>query len=561
MPPVRTPSIPFAVALAAIVMGFSAPAARAESADVLVGFAPEATAAKRTAVLADAGGTRPQTLASTADLIVERVSVPGGARALERLADAPGVRWAASNQSYRVASAPTVCEETRGDPGRGTVFTDSLACRQWYLTGTSDAIGAAESWSEIVSARGTLLAVLDTGVDFTHPDLVDRAWENPTDGTFGFDIPGDTRVPRDSTGHGTAVAGVAAASADEGGTTGVCPACTVMDVKLVRDSTATASAADIIEGIHTAAANGVKVINLSLGAPSSPQLKAAFVDVMRAYPSIVFVTAAGNERHSTDVHPESPCDAAGAVANGLCVAYTGLNDELAYFSNYGSAVDIAAPGDDIYAPSLDGGYEAVNGTSFATPLVAGSAALLRGMGASARQSVQALLAGGRPAAPPRLDVTGALEAFRGMGPDTDPPPPQPPATPTPTPEATPTPDSEATTPVPRRSQPDAPEPVPGTPKRAAAANPALLSFRRVSHRAGSARVEVSCRAACTLTVRVYAGSTRLLLSHVRLSRRGSSTLTLRMTAARYRKLRTLTVRADGPGYPARRLTRRVTALR
>lgn len=553
------PPFPFAVrvvALAVVVMGLAAPAAHGERADVVVGFTPDATAAKRTAVLADAGGTRPQTLASSAAVVVERVSVSGGERALQRLAAAPGVRWAAPDRRYRLADAPQQCEQTPGQPARELVFTDPLACRQWYLSGDSDTIRAAERWSEITSASGSLLAVLDTGVDFSHPDLFERAWTNPADGTVGFDIPGDTRVPRDSSGHGTAVAGVAAASTDDTGTVGVCPSCTIMDVKLVRDSTATASAGDIIEGIHTAAANGARVINLSLGAASSPELKEMFQDVMRAYPSIVFVTAAGNQRHSMDTYPESPCDAAGTVANGLCVASVGTDDELSYFSNYGSAVAIAAPGDEIYAPSLDGGYEYVNGTSFAAPLVAGSAALLRGMGASARQTVQALIAGARTADPPRLDVTGAFDAFREMGPDTDPPPP------TPTPIPTSTPDPEATpTPVPRRTEPDAPEPVPSAPTRAAAANPALLSFRRVTHRAGRTRVEVDCRAACTLTVRVYAGNSRLLLSHLRLARRGGSTLTLKMTAARYRKLRTLTVRADGAGYPARRLTRRVSTPR
>ena len=272
--------------------------------------------------------------------------------------------------------------------------------------------------------------MIDTGVDFSHPDLIDRAWTNPEDGTRGFDIPGDTHTPQDSIGHGTMVAGVAAASADDTGTAGACPRCLIMDVKTFADGEDYTSAVDILDGIETAAEHGARVINLSLGVESNPKLKRAFVDVMRAHPSIVFVVAAGNARHFLDLKPESPCDAAAEVANGICVAALAAPDQLADFSNYGSAVRIAAPGEHIYVPSIDGGYEYEDGTSFSAPLVSGSAALLRGMGASARQSVSALIAGARPAPggspsasdPPRLNVTGALEAFRAMGPDTDPDP-------------------------------------------------------------------------------------------------------------------------------------------
>ena len=560
------------VALVAFVLGFGAPAAMAwsgERSELVVGFDADVTAAKRTALLADAGATRPETVASSGAIIIERVAAR--ADAVDRLAGVPGVRWAVPNLHFRPARPPLPCEQVPpGQEDLALIFTDPLACRQWYLSGFDDlgsdtsTIAAAESWPDILNANGSVIAVIDSGVDFSHPDLIDRAWTNPEDGTRGFDIPGDTHAPRDSIGHGTMVAGVAAASADDTGTAGACPRCKIMDVKTFPGSEDYTSAADILDGIETAAEHGAQVINLSLGVASNPQLKQVFVDVMRAHPSIVFVVAAGNARHSLDTSPESPCDAAAEVANGICVASLAAPDQLAYFSNYGSAARIAAPGEHIYAPSLDGGYDYENGTSFSAPLVSGSAALLRGMGASARQSVSALIAGARPAPggapsasdPPRLNVTGALEAFRAMGPDTDPDP-IPIPKPSPIPTATPDPVVTAT-PTPRRQPTPTPQPSSVAPtKRAAEANPALLSFRRVTYRAGRARVELSCRAACTLTVRVYTGSRRLLLSHVRLARRANTTLTLKMSASRYRKLRTLTVRADGPGYTMRRTTRRV----
>jgi hypothetical protein len=284
---------------------------------------------------------------------------------------------------------------------------------------------------------------------------------------------------------------------------------------------------------------------------------------------VVFVVAAGNDGVSTDQHPQSPCDAAAQSANGICVGATEPDDTLAAFSNFGADVKLGAPGDGIYVLSLDGGYTFDWGTSLAAPLVAGTAGVLRSLGSSARQAVQALLDGAdQPAAlagtptSRRLSIDGALDRLDAMGPDTDPAP-EPTTTPNPEPTASPT---QEPTPTPGDGAPDrtpdtAPHVASSPPPRAPDADPRLLSFRRAEFRSGRLRVTLSCRAACSVTARVYNGRSQLIQRLVRLKRAGQTTLSTRMTAARYRRLKTLKVLVDGYGYATLHLSRRVVRIR
>jgi hypothetical protein len=182
--------------------------------------------------------------------------------------------------------------------------------------------------------------------------------------------------------------------------------------------------------------------------------------------------------------------------------------------------------------------------------------------------VQALLDGAdrpptfaRTAVPRRLSIDGALDSFAAMGPDTDPAP-QPTATPDQaasrtTPEPTPTPDGGA----PDRTPDSNPHGPPASLPRSPAADPRLLSCRRAEYRSGRLRVTLSCRAACSVTARVFNARTQLMQRLVRLKRSGQTTLTTRMTAARYRRLKTLTLLVDGYGYPTSHLSRRVARTR
>ncbi|HEY6887034.1 MAG TPA: S8 family serine peptidase, partial [Solirubrobacter sp.] len=488
------------------------------SENVVVGFEPDATAAQRAAALGHAGA---ETIARPAGLLVQRAQVASGQ--LASLEQADGVEWVAPNRQFHVAAAPMACEPGRGNPATLLAFSDPLACLQWYFVPDEGNTGivSAQRWPEVEAAPGVTIGVLDTGVDFAHPDLAARAWTNPADGTHGFDVVTGSHTPQDLDGHGTEVAGAAAASADDQGVAGTCPRCQVMDVKVFGDpqgvEASAADLSDVIKGIDTAAGHGAAVINLSLGADSTPALLDLFTSILRAYPALVFVVAAGNDSLSTDQNPQSPCDAAARSANGICVGASEEDDTLASFSNFGADVALAAPGARIYVPSRDGGYTNDSGTSLSAPLVAGTAGVLRSLGSSARQAVQALLDGAdrpatfaRTAVPRRLSIDGALDSFAGMGPDTDPAP-QP--TPTPVPTASPTPPEPTPAPnggAPNRT-PDTTLHGPSTsPPRSPAADPRLLSFRRAEYRSGRLRVTLSCRAACSVTARVFNARTQLM---------------------------------------------------
>jgi hypothetical protein len=554
----------------AVALVVAAPARASE--DVVVGFAPDATAAQRASALGHAGA---ETIARPAGLLVQQAQVaPGQLAKLER---ADGVRWIAPNREFKTAGAPTPCVPGRGNPATLLVFSDPLACWQWYFVpqDANTAIVSPERWPDVEAAPGATIAVVDTGVDLAHPDLAARAWANPADGTHGLDVVTGSHAPVDRVGHGTEVAGVAAASADEQGVAGTCPTCRVMDVKVFTDrpdgAQPVAVLSDVIKGIDFAADHGASVINLSLGADSTTDLRNVYMSIMRAYPAIVFVVAAGNDALSTDQVPQSPCDAAARSANGICVGASDEDNTLAVFSDYGADVQIAAPGNNIYVLSPDGGYITDWGTSLSAPLVAGTAGVLRSLGSSARQAVQALLDGAdrpitfaRTPVPRRLSIDGALDTFATMGPDTDPSP-EPTATPTPEPTASPTPAPPEPTPTPDEGgstrTPETTPQGPSSPPPEPAANPRLVSFRRAEHRAGRLRVTLSCRAVCSVTTRVYNGRSQLLQRLVHLKRNGQTTLSIRMTAARYRRLKTLQVVVDGFGYPTSHLSRRVVRLR
>ena len=560
--------------LAASAIGlalFSAAPARA-SENVVVGFEPDATAAQRASALGHAGA---ETIARPAGLVVQTAQV--ASEQLPKLEHADGVRWVAPDRQFHVADEPMACEPGRGNPATLLAFSDPLACWQWYFVPEEGdaAIVSPQRWPEVEAAPGVTIGVVDTGVDLAHPDLAARAWTNPADGTHGFDVVTGSHTPQDLVGHGTEVAGVAAASADEQGVAGTCPRCEVMDVKVFPDPQSVepppADLSDVIKGIDIAAGHGASVINLSLGADSTPALLDLFTSIMRAYPSIVFVVAAGNMPLSTDEHPQSPCDAAARAANGICVGASQEDNTLAPFSSFGADVELAAPGSQMYVLAQDGGYTSDSGTSLSAPLVAGTAGVLRSLGSSARQAVQALLDGAdRPASlartpvPRRLSIDGALDAFATMDPDTDPvpqptatPAPEPTASPAPSPEPTPTTDGGASD-----RKPDTTQQGPSaSPPRSPAANPRLLGFRRAQYRSRRLRVTLDCRAACSVTARVFDGRHQLDQRLVRLKRKGSTTLAIRMTTARYRRLKTLTVLVDGYGYPTSHLTRRVVRIR
>lgn len=231
---------------------------------------------------------------------------------------------------------------------------------QWALT----TLGAAKTWST-QSATGVIVAVVDTGVAGSHPDLA------------GVVLPGKDYISAggngwaDGHGHGTHVAGIIGAIADNGlGGAGLAQGVKILPVRAL-DSQGIGSDADVASGIVWAADSGAKVINLSIGAPDYSTAEAAAVAYATQRGAVV-VAAAGNQR---DQGNETSYP--GAFPNVLAVAATDASDKTLPFSNTGPYVDLAAPGAAIVSAWPPTGYQSEWGTSMAAPFVSATAALVR----------------------------------------------------------------------------------------------------------------------------------------------------------------------------------------
>jgi subtilisin family serine protease len=245
---------------------------------------------------------------------------------------------------------------------------DTLAQNQWGIPLTN--IPAA--WSITSGSSDVVVAVIDTGVDYNHPDLAQNMWTDP-DGGYGYNFFNNNPNPMDFNSHGTHVAGTIAALRDNAiGVAGVAPEVRIMAIQFLgANGAGTLSGA--INSIYYAINNGANVINASWGGGgNSSLLKEAIAAAGDA--GILFVAAAGNNATDNQVRPTYP--ASFDLPNIISVAANNVQDSLAWFSNYGaSAVDIAAPGVGILS-SVPGGYSYYSGTSMAAPHVAGVAALI-----------------------------------------------------------------------------------------------------------------------------------------------------------------------------------------
>lgn len=241
--------------------------------------------------------------------------------------------------------------------------------------GTPDAdVDAVEAWG-VTTGAGIRVAILDTGVATDNPDISDQVVASRNFSSAA--------TQEDYYGHGTHVAGIVAAVHNSTGVAGVCPACDIVDVKVLNDA-GSGSTSGIVNGIAWAASKksgdgNADIINMSLGQRvSSRTLEAA---VKQAWnDGVVIVAAAGNGGTQAKIYP-------GAYPNVIAVAATDNNDAKASFSSYGAKwVDVAAPGVNIYStfPNHDyalesngraEGYDIASGTSMASPVVAGVAAL------------------------------------------------------------------------------------------------------------------------------------------------------------------------------------------
>jgi thermitase len=334
--------------------GLVAPDAAIVPGEAIVRFETGTTAGERRSARAAADVSLDRGLRLAQTQVVE---VDGSvAAAVRRLERQPDVAFAQPNYRYRaLAQAPD----------------DSFFGDLWGMSDSalpSPGVGALAAWDSTRGA-GQVIAVVDTGVDLTHPDLAPNLWSNPGEAQNGLDDDGNGRVddvrgydfvdgdgqPDDYNFHGTHVAGTAAAVAGNAlGVAGVAPQARIMAVRVL-DGDGSGDTGAVADGILYAAAEGADVINLSLGGPAgaSDTLLSQAVGEAGARGTVV-VAAAGNDAVDNDVQPSTPCTL--PQAHLICVAATTQAGALAGFSNYGATtVDVGAPGAAILSAKPDYG--------------------------------------------------------------------------------------------------------------------------------------------------------------------------------------------------------------
>ena len=296
-------------------------------------------------------------------------------------------------------------------------------------------IGAAKAWDITLGSRATLVGVIDTGIDYRHPDLLDNVWTATVPysitlgdtqytcpaGSHGFNAIALNCDPLDDNNHGTHVSGIIGARGNNGlGVTGVNWKTSLVAIKVL-NLFGTASVADAINGIEAAVqmkAQGlnIQVLNASWSTgTASAALEQAIVNAQAA--GLLFVAAAGNSASSND-GSLSTYPASFHQPNIVSVAATDNRDQLASFSSYGAnSVHLAAPGMDVLSTFIGGGYASLSGTSMAAPHVSGAAALILSRCGLNTAALKQLLLNSVDAVPALRGVTmtgGRLNVYRAL---------------------------------------------------------------------------------------------------------------------------------------------------
>jgi len=316
---------------------------------------------------------------------------------IKELSAMPEVKYAEPNFPIYLCSVPD----------------DPLLDSQWYLnntgqtyqtsagTFTNGTSGADIGWLDSYDAaelptNEIIIAVIDTGTDYTHQDITNKMWRNVdeiingidddfngyVDDIYGTDIANGDGNPIDDNGHGTHVAGTIAAQTDNGiGVAGVCPGAKIMALKIF-DYSGRGNSANGIAAIFYAANMGAKVANCSWGG-SAPQQALQDAITYANELGCAVVCAAGNNGANLKFFPAG-------YEGTTAIAATDSNDEKASFSNYGTFIDFCAPGEEILnlrahgtyegykgnVPTLTSQYMMASGTSMASPVAAGAMGLL-----------------------------------------------------------------------------------------------------------------------------------------------------------------------------------------
>ena len=390
--------------------------------EVLVRFKPNTSHNQRSEILAGAGCAEIREFPLVNGLLHTRVtsrrSVTDAIRVLEAN---PNVLYAEPNFIVQAAATPN-------DPRYAELYGLN---NTGQTGGTADAdIDAPEAW-DLQTGTDIVVAVIDTGLDYNHADIVGNVWTNPgeiagnridddnngfIDDTRGWDFVNNDNDPLDDNRHGTHVSGtIAAAGNNAVGVVGVNWRARIMPLKFL-SATGGGTTANAIAAVNYSVRMGARVSSNSWGGGAFSQ---ALADAIAAANTAgqIFIAAAGNATANNDVTPSYPCSY--ASANIVCVAATDANDALATFSNFGAtSVDLAAPGVNTLSTTLNGTYTSLSGTSMATPHVSGVAALLLASDSTLTVTdLKALILNNtdaRPALAGRTVTGGRLNAFNAL---------------------------------------------------------------------------------------------------------------------------------------------------
>src|SRR5215472_5582991 len=366
----------------------------------LVAFLPDSTPEQRAKALTDAGGAVEMRVIGQSAHVVR---VPPGhvMQAVESLKNAGVVRYAEPDFQQWVSGVPN----------------DPNFSRQWVLLNTGQTVngvggtsgadeGALGAWSITTGSASVVVAVVDTGIDYNHPDLAPNVWSNPggingcATGTHGYNVLNATCDPMEDdtsfSGHGTHVAGIIGAATNNGmGVAGVNWQTSLLGVKWVSAS-GTGFTSDLISALDWVikakkAGVNIRIVNDSQTWPGTATSQALSdeIDALGAN-DILFVTAAGNTAQNNDVVPRYPC--VYDRPNQICAAASDQNDGLWSSSDFGQqTVDLAAPGVNVFSTLRNGTYGFISGTSMSAAEVSGAAALVLSTGYQSVTNLRATL--------------------------------------------------------------------------------------------------------------------------------------------------------------------------
>ena len=330
------------IGLGALLTGAAAQAQQATQwidGELLIGFRAGVGPAGRSALYRELGATFVEDVGSNLRVVRVRVPAPAHDARLRALQGRPEVRFAEKNYVFEPALLPN----------------DPQYASQWHLP----RIQAPQAWDTTQGAPGAVIAILDSGIDATHPEFAGKL-------VAGYNTYSNTTTTTDQYGHGTEVAGAAGALTNNGqGIAGVAGAAPIMPVR-VTDSRGRATSASLASGISWATDHGARVVNLSFNGVAGNSTIGTAAQYAVSHGTLV-VAASGN-CGCVDPTPDNPYI--------LSVSATDEADAVAGFSSTGPFVDLAAPGNNILTTERYGLYAAVSGTSVASPIVAGVAGLM-----------------------------------------------------------------------------------------------------------------------------------------------------------------------------------------